>query len=245
MPRADDTVPSRAPRRRRADAQRNYERLLTAAEQVFDKSGVDAPLDDVAREAGVGNATLYRHFPTRRDLIAAVCADEVTAVRTFGELLLDQDAPVDALFGWLRAFIAHVGSKPELASGLTAGPPHRGGLDTQPTSRASPPTPEPPSAAGPRGQFDTWRDAMLETATTLLSRAQVAGFVRADLDPADLLTLANGIALSGAVTDQLDRLLDLARHGATPPAEPPQPPTGPTVRTIKDSLRHISEELPI
>src|SRR5690242_8753984 len=104
------------PRRpRRADAQRNYERLLATAREVFDEHGADAPLDEIARRAGIGNATMYRHFPTRRELIIAVYADEVDALCAQGQALLEKEQPGDALFTWLRSFIAHVATKRDLA----------------------------------------------------------------------------------------------------------------------------------
>src|SRR4029450_3200501 len=110
-PSGDPEPSTRRPRRRRADARRNTELLLAAAKEVFDEHGVDAPLDDIARRAGVGNATMYRHFPTRRELIVAVYAEEVPQLCDRGEALLHDPAPGQALFGWLQAFIAHVASK--------------------------------------------------------------------------------------------------------------------------------------
>jgi AcrR family transcriptional regulator len=186
-----DPAPPKQARRRRADAQRNAELLLAAAKEVFNEHGVDAPLDDIARRAGVGNATMYRHFPTRRDLIIAVYADEVTALCAQGDTLLDQGSPGDALFGWLQAFISHVASKRALALAI---PNDQGGQRS--------------------ALFDRWHTAMHSTASALLVRAQRAGTVRADLTSADLLALANAIALTGADTAQIERLLDLIRCGA-------------------------------
>src|SRR5882724_4977889 len=100
-----------APVSRRADAQRNRQRLLAAAAQVFSEQGVTAPLDDIARRAGVGNATLYRHFANRRELALAVYADEVASLRDRGTALLDDPSPGDALFAWLLAFVEHVTTK--------------------------------------------------------------------------------------------------------------------------------------
>jgi AcrR family transcriptional regulator len=84
----------------RADAARNAARLLAAARDVFAEQGAEAALDDIARRAGVGNATLYRHFPTRGDLLVAVYAEEVEALVAQGETL--------PLFEWLDAFVVHV-----------------------------------------------------------------------------------------------------------------------------------------
>ncbi|GAA2611498.1 helix-turn-helix domain-containing protein [Actinomadura fulvescens] len=172
----------------RADARRNHDRLLAAAREVFDELGADAPLDDVARRAGIGNATMYRHFPTRRDLLLAVYADEVAALAAEGEALLEARSPADALFGWLRSFIRHVATKRELA--LTRD--------------------------GPRSRlFDEWHESMHATASALLTRAQRAGAVRADLTVSDLLAMANGIALASADADQTRRLLRFLRQGTS------------------------------
>ncbi len=183
-------VPAHAGRPRRADARRNYELLLAAAKEIFDEHGLDAPLDDIARRAGVGNATVYRHFPTRRELIIAVYSDEVAALCAGGEDLLAAADPSDALFRWLRDFIAHVATKRELALALTD------------------------DHAGHRTElFARWHEAMHATASALLVRAAKTGAVRPDLAAADLLALATGIALTGADTDQVARLLAVVRHG--------------------------------
>lgn len=175
---------------RRADARRNHELLLEAAKEVFDEHGVAAPLDDIARQAGVGNATLYRHFPTRRDLIIAVYAEEVTALCDQGKVLLREKSPSDALFSWLQAFVAHVATKGALALALTN------------------------DRDGQRSVlFDRWHETMHSTALALLTRAQRSGTIRADLDVSDLLAVANGIALAGADGDQAERLLLLIRRG--------------------------------
>lgn len=177
-------------RRPRADAKRNYERLLSAAKGVFQEHGADAPLDAVARRAGVGNATMYRHFPQRRDLLVAVYAAEVTALCTHGSVLLAEEPPGQALFEWLRAFIAHVATKRELALALA----HDGG--------------------GQRtALYDDWHESMHATASALLSRAQESGAVQAELRVEDLLALANGIAMAGTSTEHAERLLQISRRG--------------------------------
>jgi AcrR family transcriptional regulator len=182
--------PGQPRRPRRADAQRNRELLLSAAREVFSERGVGAPLDEVARRAGIGNATMYRHFPDRRELIIAVYADEVQALCAQGEALLDDHSPGDALFAWLRAFIAHVAAKRELALAI------------------------PDDHAGQRrALFDSWHKAMHSTASRLLARAQSSGMARPDLDASDLLALANGIAIASVGTDQAERCLELLRNG--------------------------------
>ena len=177
-------------RPRRADAQRNRDLLLAAAKDVFTEHGVDAPLDEIARRASVGNATMYRHFPTRSDLIVAVYADEVAALCARGDELAATGEPREALFSWLAEFIAHVTSKKELALAVA---------DDRTGTRST--------------LFGQWHSAMHATASTLLAGAQRAGVVRADLDVPDLLSLANGIALSGASPHRLGRLLALVREG--------------------------------
>jgi AcrR family transcriptional regulator len=142
------------PRGRQVEGQRNRARLLDTAREVFAERGVDASLNDIAKRAGIGNATLYRHFPTRRELIVAVYAEEVTALCAQGEALPADEHPVDALFGWLRAFVAHVATKRELALAI----PMSGEL------------------------FDGWHAAMRATAVRLLSRAGIPDVDRAAAD---------------------------------------------------------------
>jgi AcrR family transcriptional regulator len=177
----------------RADARRNRELLLAAAREVFAEHGADAPLDEVARRAGIGNATMYRHFPTRRELLIAVYADEVTALCTQGEALLETEPPADALFTWLRAFVAHVAGKRDLALAI------------------------PGDQDGERSAlFDGWHAAMHATASGLLARAQSAGEASADLTASDLLTLATGIAVASPDSGQAGRCLAVIRHGTRP-----------------------------
>jgi len=184
-------------RPRRGDALRNRELLLAAARAVFSERGTDAPLDDIARRAGIGNATMYRHFADRRELLIAVYADEVEALCAEGEALLPPQGPasaLDALFTWLRAFIAHVATKRDLALAI------------------------PGDQRGERSAlFDQWHKTMLSTTAALLARANDDGTVRADLKPTDLLGLANGIALAAVDADQIDRFLALLREGCGRP----------------------------
>lgn len=108
--------PSDGGRPLRADARRNRELLVAAAREVFDAQGADASLDEIARRAGTGNATLYRHFPTRRELIVAVYASEVADLCAPADT---GEEPGEALFSWLRAFIAHVATKRDLALAIS------------------------------------------------------------------------------------------------------------------------------
>jgi AcrR family transcriptional regulator len=177
-------------RPRRADAQRNYDLLLAAAKKIFAERGVDAPLDDIAKLAGVGNATMYRHFPTRSDVIVAVFSDEVAELCAQGEALLGESSSADALFSWLRLFIAHVAGKRELALAVAD---DRGAQQS--------------------GLFASWHKAMVSAASALLATAQHDGVVRADVEVLDLLTLVNGLAVTGADPVRVERLVALIRRG--------------------------------
>src|SRR5687767_12489757 len=95
------------PRRRRADAQRNYGQLLEHAKIAFAEFGADASLDEIARRAGVASGTLYRHFPTRLDLIEAVLAGQIAELVDLGRRLLSAEDELDALSTWLRAALNH------------------------------------------------------------------------------------------------------------------------------------------
>jgi AcrR family transcriptional regulator len=156
----------------RADARRSYERLLSAAAEVFAEQGTSAALDDIAKRAGVGNATLYRHFPDRRDLVQALLASRYDELRETAESGLDDPDPLTALAGWLRSFIAHVTTYRGLAASV---------LD----ATRDPGTELPASCQG-----------MRTAAAKLLSRAQAAAAIRSDLTVTDLLCVTNAIAVA-------------------------------------------------
>jgi AcrR family transcriptional regulator len=180
-------MPGRA---RRADARDNHALLLAAAKEVFAEDGPDAPLDRIARRAGIGNATMYRHFPSRRELVTAVYADEVASLSSRARL--DAADPGAELFAWLGLFVEHVRDKRALALSLTT----------------------------PAGDHETlfarWHETVNETAAALVDRAKAAGAVEPDTDALDLLLLGTGIALANAPA-RTDRLLTLVRRGVTPP----------------------------
>lgn len=187
------TSPSLARRPMRADAQRNHERIVIAARAAFAAHGPDASLDDIARRAGVGPGTLYRHFPTRLALQDAVIRERHEALLVQADELLRSPSPGDALTAWLRARLVHavtdraLGAAVEIAM-LCGGPGLSG------------------SCA-----------AVSEAAAALLARAQEAGSVRDDVDSTSLLRLVDGIALAterapdGAAA--ADRLLTLVIDG--------------------------------
>ncbi|MFF3891450.1 TetR/AcrR family transcriptional regulator [Streptomyces sp. NPDC001914] len=116
---SDDTTGQAAARPRRADARRNQETLLDAAATVFAASGVEAPVRDIAAEAGVGTATIYRHFPTRADLVVAVYRHQVEACAEAGPTLLgDCASPYAALSRWIDLFVDFLVTKHGLAAVL-------------------------------------------------------------------------------------------------------------------------------
>jgi AcrR family transcriptional regulator len=171
----------------RADAQRNRDQLVDTARAVFAEFGTQAPLDEIARRAGIGNATLYRHFPTRDDLLVAVYAEEVEALCAMGRQRAEPADPVDELFDWLAAFVRHVAEKGDLARSL------------EPSARRS-------------ELHEAWHTAMVETVVRLVEQAQNASRLRADIDPVDLLVLAAGMAT--AEPARVKRMLQMARRGA-------------------------------
>lgn len=181
----------------RADARRNYERLLTAAGQAFAEHGADdASLEEIARRAGVGIGTLYRHFPTRQALLEAVYRDQVEALRLRADELLESDSPGDALTAWLRAMVAFSSTKHTLTSAL---------LET--LSKES-------------DLLSSCSKVIHDSADALVAHAQKAGVVREDVDAKDLMRLVHGIVIASqrAPSDpgQTDRLLGLVLDGLRP-----------------------------
>jgi AcrR family transcriptional regulator len=183
-----------APHPMRADARRNRDRLIAVAREAFAERGADASLDDIARRAGVGPGTLYRHFPTRMALMEAVYRDSVEALCTEGRDLLASPSPGDALATWLRSFLAYAGTKRGLARALMA-------------------------AAGEEKPafFAACHDMIGDAGSALLVRAQEAGAVRPDVQLWDLLKLVSGIAMTCEQAHDCaataNRLLALALDG--------------------------------
>jgi AcrR family transcriptional regulator len=164
------TAPAARPRR--ADARRNFERILSEARLVFAESGPEASLEEVARRAGVGIGTLYRHFPTRRALVEAVLADQIDALQQQAEALLASPAPGDAFATWLRAQMQGAMTCRGLAASAM--------ITMLDDCGNTPPICEPMRRAG----------------AALLERAQEAGDVRPEVDIDDLLRMVNAIGLA-------------------------------------------------
>ena len=183
-----------AARPRRADAERNYRRLVNQAKVVFAEAGVDASLDEIARRAGVASGTLYRHFPTRLDLVEAVLAEQISALVASGRGLLAADDAFAALSAWLHATLVH---------GLT----YRG-LSAAVMSSA---------LDRDRDVVSRWHAEMFEVGAALLERARSAGTVAAEAEATDVLKLVGAIAWAAQDAPdgvaQADRLLGLVLNG--------------------------------
>ncbi|MFF0576254.1 TetR/AcrR family transcriptional regulator [Streptosporangium saharense] len=175
----------------RADARRNYERLLTAAHAAFAEQGTEASLEEVARTAGVGIGTLYRHFPTRRALLEAVLHDSLAGLDTRARELLDSGSPGEALLEWTRHLMAHVTVYRGLAATLMS------------------------SFDDPASELYGACERVRVGGDALLASAQRAGAVRDDVTGADLTKLVNAVAWAGEHCDDdtAERLLTLVMDG--------------------------------
>jgi AcrR family transcriptional regulator len=173
----------------RADAQRNYDKLLSAARDAFAEDGTAATLDDIAHRAGVGIATLYRHFPTRQHLLEAVYVDEVEAMARAATDLAELP-PWEALDRWLHEYVGYAATKRVLAEELLAY------IDTN------------------AEVFQACRVAVTGAGDMLLERAQKAGVARPDASFADVGRIVAGIAaIRGSDAEQVERMLDIVLDG--------------------------------
>lgn len=187
-------------KRPRADALRNRERLLEAAKAVFSAGGPTASLEAVARQAGVGIGTLYRHFPTREALFEAVYRREVEHLADLAEQLRTEAAPVDALRRWMRANVEFVATKKGMFAALAL------------AAQASP------------DLFAYSFDSLTRAVGTLLRRAAEAGEARADISPEDLLRTLVGLCYmhdQPGWQDKVLRLVDVFLDGLCRPSGGP------------------------
>ena len=175
----------------RADAQRNLDALLEAAKTVFATSGVDAPVREIATRAGVGVATVYRHFPQRADLIAGVFRREVDACAAAAPQLAREHEPVEALARWLRRYTSFLATKRGLAAALHSGDPAYEGLP------------------------EYFRQQLVPALQSLLNAAQDAGQARAGIEPSELLRAVGSLSASGGADGALEsrRMVDLLIDG--------------------------------
>ena len=176
--------------RMRADARRSRAKLLRAATAAFAETGADAPLEDIARRAGVGIGTLYRHFPTRLDLQVAVYRSQVETVCAAADEYLGTTTPDQALSGWLHALAAYLTTKRGLSLVLVEAI----GKDSPLVSACT--------------------DAMRNATERLLTSAQQAGVLRDDIKPTDVLRIVHGVVIATEqVPGETDRLLALVLDG--------------------------------
>ncbi|WP_433211056.1 TetR/AcrR family transcriptional regulator [Microtetraspora malaysiensis] len=184
----------------RKDARRNYERLLTAAQAAFAEDGVGASLNDIARTAGVGNVTLYRHFPTRQALLEALLGESLRGLRTRSDELLASASPHEALTIWLAAAVEHAMTYRGLVDALVD------------------------SLADPASDLYATCQAVKTAGAQLLDRAQRAGTARPDVDASALFSLVAAVAWASERTpahgDQLLAvMLDGLRHRSENPGQ--------------------------
>lgn len=178
----------------RADARRNREKILTAAVRAFATEGLDAHLERIAKEAGVGSATLYRNFPTREALIEAVYRNEVAQLCDAAPTLLAAKPPHEALRAWTLLFLDYVTAKYGMIDALRA------------------------LAATGSNPYGHSREMIQAALTTLMDACAAAGTIRTDISPTDLGAALEGIALTSARPDQrpqAERLLALTLDGLT------------------------------
>ena len=175
-------------RKPRADAQRNRERILEVAKQAFTRSGADTSLDDIAKQAGVGPGTLYRHFPTREELLKAVYRNELENLATAGEKFAETMPPVEALRAWLLLFVDGVAAKQIIAPALNT------------------------LVGDHKKVFEASYAQVHEAIRRLVKRAVKSGDIRKDLDPSDLLRVLVGVANVASSPDwqqSATRLVDI------------------------------------
>ena len=175
------------------DAQRNRERILEVAKKAFTRLGANASLDDIARDAGVGPGTLYRHFPTRDALIEAVYRAEVEKLAAAAPNFAQAMPPLKALRAWMLLFVDHIAAKQIIAPALNT------------------------LVGGPSQLYEGSRNQIRGAIEALVKRAIQSGDMQSDLDPFDLLRALIGVALVPSSPDwqqSAKRLVDILITGS-------------------------------
>src|SRR5882724_7682838 len=184
-----------APRKPRADAQRNRERILEVAKQAFTRSGADTSLDDIAKQADVGPGTLYRHFPTRDALLEAVYRSEVEKLAAAERKFAAAMPPMEALRAWMLLFVEYIETKQIIAPALNT------------------------IVGGPSKVYEASRAQVTGAINALVKRAIESGDIRTDLDPFDLLRALIGVSNVASGPDwpqSARRLVDILISGSRP-----------------------------
>jgi AcrR family transcriptional regulator len=192
MPTARSKPVSRKPR---TDALRNRERILEVAKEAFTRSGGDASLDDIAKEAGVGAGTLYRHFPTRDALIEAVYRTEVEKLAAAEKEFSERHSPIEALRAWMLLFVDYIATKHIIAPALNT------------------------LVGGPSKLYEGSRGQIQGAIDSLVKRAIKSGGIRRDLEPFDLLRALIGVSNVASSPDwqqSARRLVDILITGSRP-----------------------------
>jgi AcrR family transcriptional regulator len=186
--------PSRSDSRKpRADALRNRERLLEVAKEAFTRSGANTSLDDIATQAGVGSGTLYRHFPTREELLVEVYRSEMEKLAAAGKKFAQSMAPVEALRAWLLLFVDAIAAKQLIAPALNA------------------------LIVDHKKVLQSSHAQIQEALRDLVKRAIKSGDVRGDLDPMDLFRALVGVSNVAGIPDwqpSARRLVDILIAGS-------------------------------
>jgi AcrR family transcriptional regulator len=164
-------------RKPRADAQRNRERILEVAKQVFTRRGAEASMDEIARRAKIGPGTLYRHFPTRDDLLAAVYISEVEKLAEAQRQFSAELAPLEALRAWMLVFVDYLSAKKIIAPALNA------------------------MAGGPSRVYEQSTRLMEDAAHALARCAVASGDLRPNVDPMDMLRAIYGVSSTSSADD--------------------------------------------
>jgi len=183
------------PRKTRIDAQRNRQRILGVAKEAFTRSGANTSLDDIAKQAGVGAGTLYRHFPTRDALLEAVYRTEVEKLAAAEPKLTQALPPIEALRAWMLLFVDHIATKQIIAPALNT------------------------FIGGPSKLYEASRARITGAIHALVKRAIESGDIRSDLDPFDLLRALIGVSNVASSPDWLQsarRLVDILIIGSRP-----------------------------
>ncbi|HKF03505.1 MAG TPA: TetR/AcrR family transcriptional regulator [Candidatus Sulfotelmatobacter sp.] len=187
--------PKAATRKPRSDAQLNRERILEVAKEAFTRFGANASLDDIAKEAGVGAGTLYRHFPTRDALIEAVYRTEVEKLAAAERKLAETMPPIEALRAWMLMFVDHIATKQIIAPALKS------------------------LVGGSSKLFEGSRAQVQGAIEALVKRAIKSGDIRKDLDAFDLLRALIGVSHVASTPDwqqSARRLVDILITGSRP-----------------------------
>ena len=188
-------TPEITDRKPRADAARNRERILEVAKEEFTRIGANASLEEIAKKAGVGPGTLYRHFPAREELLVAVYRSEMEKLASAERTLAGSRSPVEALRAWLLLFVDAVETKHIIAPVLNT------------------------LVGDPKKVFQTSYAQIHEALRALVKRAVKSGDIRRDLDPLDLLRAIVGVANVSASPNwqsSARRLVDILILGARP-----------------------------